>query len=250
MNLIKDITRKIRVLTIRSISCSKPSLPLPDVAIVFAPHPDDEVFGCCGLMQRMVAEGRQVELIIMTGGGKSHANCCNINEEVLIAERRQLTRNAAAIYGLSHEHIHFLNYPDGGVQIPNENTKDLMSTLAGIEKMAASKKVAIFYPHQLGEGWSDHLSTSEIAKRLCASIFPNAKQYEYCVWFWFYNCWKIDWKRAFTLNMSKEEYATKLCSIDAYIEPKAPCDKPWSGVLPPVFLWANKWHKELYFNVT
>lgn len=81
MNLIKDIIRKIRVLTIRSISCSKPSLPLPDVAIVLVPHPDDEVvFGCCGQMQRMVAESRQVELIIMTCGGKSHANCCNINE--------------------------------------------------------------------------------------------------------------------------------------------------------------------------
>lgn len=247
--MIKDFIRQLRIFFIRMLTFCKSSLPLPDVAIVIAPHPDDEVFGCCGLMQRMVAEGKQVELIIMTGGGKSHASCCDINEGVLIAERRQLTRNAAAIYGLAEEHIHFLNYPDGDVQFSNENTKDLMRTLAGIDKMVAGKEVAVFYPHQLGEGWSDHLRTSEIAKQLCASILPCAKQYEYCVWFWFYNCWKIDLKHAFTLKMNKDEYACKLKAIDAYIDPKAPCGKPWSGVLPPVFLWANKWRKELFFQL-
>lgn len=259
--MIKDFIRQLRIFFIRMLTFCNPSLPLPEVAIVIAPHPDDEVFGCCGLMQRMLAEGKQVDLIIMTGGGKSHSSCCNVNEEVLISERRQLTRNAAAIYGLGEEHIHFLNYPDGGVQFSNENTKELMRTLAGIDKSISASNVkvkvkvnlkvnvSIFYPHQLGEGWRDHLRTSEIAKQLCASIFPDAKQYEYCVWFWFYNCWKIDWKRAFTYRMTQDEHACKLKAIDAYIEPKAPCGKPWSGVLPPVFLRANKWRKELYFNI-
>ncbi|MFQ9809237.1 MAG: PIG-L deacetylase family protein [Segatella copri] len=35
--------------------------------MIVAPHPDDEVFGCCGLMQRLIAQGKRVELIIMTG---------------------------------------------------------------------------------------------------------------------------------------------------------------------------------------
>ena len=185
----------------------------------------------------------------MTGGGKSHSSCCDVNEDELIAERRQLTRNAASVYGLSEDHIHFLDYSDGGVQFDDENTEELKRILSNINPSAAGKTISVFYPHSVGEGWSDHLRTSEIAKRLCASIIPAAKQYEYCVWFWFYNCWKIDWKNAFTLRMTKQEYTTKLKAIDAYIEPKAPCGKPWSGVLPPVFLWANKWNRELYFRV-
>ena len=153
------------------------------------------------------------------------------------------------MYGLSKEYIHFMDYPDGGVQYNNNNTKELECVLSGIEKSVAGKNVAVFYPHSVGEGWSDHLCTSEIVRQLCISIIPNAKQYEYCVWFWFYNCWKIDWKSAFTHIMSRQEYNTKLKAINSYIEPKAPCGNPWSGVLPPVFLWANKGNRELFFRV-
>ena len=248
MKIIESI-RKIRVLLLHKLACFKDNIQFSETIIVFAPHPDDEVFGCCGLMQRMMAEGKQVELIIMTGGGKSHASCCDINEDELIRNRRQLTCNAAAIYGLSEEHIHFLDYSDGSVQYDDENTEKLKRVLSVINQSVAGKTTSVFYPHSVGEGWSDHLRTSEIAKRLCASIIPDAKQYEYCVWFWFYNCWKIDWENAITLKMTKQEYKNKLKAIDAYIEPKAPCGRPWSGVLPPVFLWANKWNRELYFQV-
>lgn len=248
-DMITELIRKARVLTIRILTLKKPYFQLSDSAVIIAPHSDDEVFGCCGLIQRMLANGKRVELIIMTGGGRSHSNCCNINEKYLIANRRQLTRDAAAIYGLSEEHIHFLDYPDGEIAFANDNTKAFASILNKIIGSTDGKDITIFYPHFKGEGWSDHIRTTEISKTLCASICPEAKQFEYCVWFWFYNCWKIDWKNAFTLKMDKKEFSTKLKAIDAYIGPKAPCGKPWSGVLPTVFLWANKWSHELFFRV-
>ena len=34
-----------------------------------------------------------------------------------------------------------------------------------------------------------------------------------------------------------------------YILPQAPCGMPWSGVLPEMFVKANRWNKELYFEV-
>ena len=246
--MLKEILRKIRVIYIQNRVGRCVSVPMCDCAVVVAPHPDDEVFGCCGLMQRMLAEGRQVELIIMTGGGKSHSNCCNINEEVLIAERRQLSHNAAAIYGLAEEHIHFLNYPDGGVHFSNENTKELMHTLTVIEQTMIGKDVAVFFPHSLGEGWNDHIRTSEIVKQLCTSIFPNAKQFEYCVWFWFYGCMNIAWKMARVLKLTEEEYRKKQEAVNVYMSALAPCGKPWSGNLPKMFMWAMKWKKELFFE--
>lgn len=70
MKFIIDFIRRIRIQTIRQLISHKSLFPLPETAIIFAPHPDDEVFGCCGLIQRMLAKGKRVELIVMTGGGK------------------------------------------------------------------------------------------------------------------------------------------------------------------------------------
>ena len=245
--MYKNLIRKVRVQTIHLKACGLHDLTPSNLSIIFAPHPDDEVFGCCGLMQRLIAQGKRVKLIIMTGGGKSHAGCCDIDESELIRQRRQLTIRAAKEYGLSQEHIYFLDYPDGGVLESDYQTEKLSCLLH--KRVDGQDDVSVFYPHKKGEGWSDHVTTSNIVSHLFDKICPNVKQYEYCVWFWFYNCWKIDWNQACLVRMNKNEHAVKLKAIEAYIEPKAPCGKPWSGVLPLVFLWANKWDKELYFRV-
>ncbi len=245
--MFKNFIRKVRVQTVRLKTSGLHDLTPSNLSVIVAPHPDDEVFGCCGLMQRLIAQGKRVELIIMTGGGKSHAGCCHIDENELIRQRRQLTIRAAKEYGLSQEHIHFLDYQDGGVQESDSQTDKLSSLIHKI--VDGQDDVSVFYPHKNGEGWSDHVTTSNIVAHLFDKICPNAKQYEYCVWFWFYNYWKIDWNQACLVKMNKKDHAVKLKAIDAYIDPKAPCGKPWSGVLPPIFLWANKWDKELYFRV-
>lgn len=242
-----NLLRKLRVRYIRARVGRCEAVPTCDCAVVVAPHPDDEVFGCAGLMSRMRSEGKHVELIVMTGGGKSHSSCCGIDEDDLIEKRRELTRKAASRYGLAEEHIHFLNYPDGGVQFSDENTKELMQTLTSIEKAMAGKDVAVFFPHSLGEGWDDHIRTSEITRQLCASIFQNAKLFEYCVWFWFYGCMSIDWRHAKVVRLSESEYRKKQEAIHVYMDVLAPCGKPWSGNLPKMFMWAMKWKKELFF---
>ncbi len=244
--MIKNLIRRLRVIAIRT-TVGGQELPSPRVAIVLAPHPDDEVLGCCGLMQRLIGEGRRVELVLMTGGGKSHAGCCDVDAQELVRQRRLLTLRAAAVYGLPECHIHFLDYQDGSIAAGHPETQKLDALLRRLT--AGEKDVAVFYPHLAGEGWPDHVATGRIAARLCRDICPGARQYEYCVWFWFYNCWKIDRRNAYRVTMSPREHATKLRAIREYVEPKAPCGKPWSGVLPPVFVWANKWNRELYFKV-
>ncbi|SHF36997.1 N-acetylglucosaminyl deacetylase, LmbE family [Bacteroides faecichinchillae] len=247
MNIIIDFIRRIRVLFIRQLISHKSLFPMPETAFIFAPHPDDEAFGCCGLMQRMMAEGKRVELIIMTGGGKSHSGCCSLSEESLVNERRRLAVKAASIYGLIKERIHFLDFPDGGISKEYLEINRLKTLLNDLLK--DNTDVAVFYPHRKGEGWPDHIHTSEIVADLCKEMQTKITQYEYCVWFWFYSCWRIDWKRARILKMNNEEYRYKQQAIDAYILPKAPCGKPWSGVLPDVFVEANRWSRELYFEV-
>lgn len=72
--------------------------------------------------------------------------------------------------------------------------------------------------------------------------------YEYCVWFWYYNVWHLDWKNAAVLPMTKGMHVLKCRCVDSYVTPLAPCGKPWSGVLPKLLLKAAKWKRELYFR--
>ena len=247
MKFIIDFIRRIRIQTIRQLISHKSLFPLPETAIIFAPHLDDEVFGCCGLIQRMLAKGKRVELIVMTGGGKSHSGCCTLDEATLIARRRDLTVKAAVLYGLGKEHIHFLDFPDGEISVEHPELARLRALLDALLKEC--RDAVVYYPHRQGEGWPDHVHTAEIAAALCNSHHTQITQYEYCVWFWFYNCWKIDWCNARILRMDKREYCCKQEAINAYILPQAPCGMPWSGVLPEMFVKANRWNKELYFEV-
>lgn len=237
---MKDFIRRIRVLLFRVLLQNSSEVVITDKVLIVAPHPDDEVLGCSGLIQRLLNEGKQVDVAILSGGGKSHAGCCEIDESTLIESRRNLSRKAAKILGLPLENLHFLDYPDGSIAFDCSETdrlKELIDTL---------QPDAIFVPHK-GEGWSDHLEAGRIVRTLIGKM-SGISLYEYCVWFWYYNVWNIDRKKAFVLTMTEEELSRKNEAIDAYIKPKAPCGNPWSGVLPPVFVWANRWRKELYFR--
>lgn len=208
--------------------------------LIVAPHPDDEVLGCSGLIQRLLREGKQVDVVILSGGGKSHAECCQIDASMLIDARRNLTRKAAGLLGLPLKNLHFLNYPDGSISYDCPETGQLKNLIEGLQPDA------IFVPHR-GEGWSDHLAAGDIVRKLIGND-PKIELYEYCVWFWFYNVWNIDWKNARILAMSSQEHKNKNRAIDAYVLPNAPCGNPWSGVLPNIFVRANRWKKELYFK--
>lgn len=241
---LKDAIRIIRILTIRLISSFRKKFNSDDIqakALVIAPHPDDEIIGCAGLIQSLLQNGKQVDIILMTGGGSSHHGCCNIDEETLINARRRLTKDAAQIIGLSADRIHFLDYPDGSISTDNPETEKLLELITDLSPDA------IFVPHK-GDGWSDHIMTGEIVRDIIKDN-KSISLYEYCVWFWYYNYWNIDWKQARVLKMTKQQAKTKNQAIDAYIHPTAPCGKPYSGVLPSVFIWANRWDKELYFRI-
>ena len=238
----KAIFRYFRARFIRIITRNKDKICVGnEKCIILSPHPDDETIGWSGLIQHLISNGQRVDVIYMTGGGKSHSGCCNIEETTLIIHRRELAKKSASILGIPQKNLHFLDYPDGGVTFSCHETERLKTLLCEL------KPDAVFIPHK-GEGWSDHIESGNIVKFLLEDN-EAVEIYEYCVWFWYYNVWNIDWKNARIVAMTKEQHKKKLQAMDVYIKPLAPCGKPWSGVLPKVFVWANRWNKELYFKV-
>src|SRR5262245_49438027 len=68
--------------------------------LVLAPHPDDEVIGCGGLVALHLREGRQVRVVVATDGGQAGEP----------AERQRESR--AALASLGPATVEFLGFPD------------------------------------------------------------------------------------------------------------------------------------------
>lgn len=237
---MKNIIRSIHYILIRLFFSRKGNVNPKNNILIIAPHPDDEVIGCGGLIARLVREGRPPHIIIMTGGENSHKGCCDTNKQDILKARRNLTREALKILGLPQSNIHELDYHDGNINM-NDIQTDALKIL--IDRLVPD---SVFIPHW-GEGWPDHVNTARIVKDLLPS---DTEIWEYCVWMWYYNVWRgLDWENAATLSMNPDEHSLKLKAMDAYTTPLAPCGKPWSGVLPRIFIKANQWDKELYFKV-
>jgi LmbE family N-acetylglucosaminyl deacetylase len=103
---------------------SKDELLTPeDRVLVMAPHPDDEVLGCGGIIQRAVKMGLPVHVLFLTYGDANqwsfmvyHKWPVIIPEEVIAMgyTRHNEACAAAKVLGLSPDDVTFLGYPDFG----------------------------------------------------------------------------------------------------------------------------------------
>ncbi len=95
-----------------------------DRLLVFAPHPDDETLACGALIQRALAAGAAVHVVIATNGD------ANPWPQRLVERRWHLDRESVArwgamragearaalrVLGLDEAHVQFLHWPDQGL---------------------------------------------------------------------------------------------------------------------------------------
>jgi LmbE family N-acetylglucosaminyl deacetylase/glycosyltransferase involved in cell wall biosynthesis len=80
--------------------------------LVLAPHPDDEVIGCGGLVAQHAREERGIRVLIATDGAEADANAKD--RESYRSTREQESRQGLQLLGV--EDVHFLRYPDRGLE--------------------------------------------------------------------------------------------------------------------------------------
>ncbi|MEO0078055.1 MAG: PIG-L family deacetylase [candidate division WOR-3 bacterium] len=89
--------------------------------VILAPHPDDEVLACGGLVQQVLAKGDSVWVVYLTSGDGSWTSAAWYNrtlwvgpeEYIRLGSRRiDEARAGAAELGLPTECLTFLGYPD------------------------------------------------------------------------------------------------------------------------------------------
>lgn len=101
------------------------ALTADDRVLVVAPHPDDEVLCCAGMIQAALAAGGEVWVVYLTSGDGFELDAIAVERTVrprgpalvsLGLRRMQEARDGAAVLGLDAESLIFLGFPDRGLR--------------------------------------------------------------------------------------------------------------------------------------
>jgi LmbE family N-acetylglucosaminyl deacetylase len=119
----------------------------PLEALVFAPHPDDEVIGCATVILRAHERQQRVGVVLLTNGDGYPAIAAVIAKKPidalapedflrLGAVRQQHSVTATARLGVNRNELIFLGYPDSGLQAIYESTEGAPFTQKFTKKAA------------------------------------------------------------------------------------------------------------------
>ena len=95
-----------------------------DRVLVFAPHPDDEMLGCGGLIQVALANRATVDVALMTNGDAAELALVFGEKELIVSPsamielgrtRQEESLEALSQLGLPRPRVHFLSYPNNGL---------------------------------------------------------------------------------------------------------------------------------------
>jgi LmbE family N-acetylglucosaminyl deacetylase len=147
--------------------------------IVLAPHPDDEVIGCGGLMAASVRAQIAPVIVFVTDGSGSHPNSHRFPRARLIALRQSEAYAAAKILGIDKQRLHFLRIRDTAA--PREGP-------AFTEAVCAIAQIIATYPNpMILASWAcdphgDHQAVHEMAAQVART--NHIQHLSYPVWGW------------------------------------------------------------------
>lgn len=127
--------------------------------LVVAAHPDDEVLGCGGTINRHVNEGDNVFITFMADGVTSRNNSSDSELEA----RNESALAACNILGA--ESIQFLGFPDNRM-----DTVFLLDIVQGLEKVIEEIKPEAIYTHHSGDLNIDHRITHQAVMTACRPL--------------------------------------------------------------------------------
>jgi LmbE family N-acetylglucosaminyl deacetylase len=142
--------------------------------VVVAPHPDDEILACGGLLQLLAAGGAPALLVAVTDGEASHPGSPAWPPERLRSARPRETLAALDCLGIATPSVLRLEIPDGGV---SARETGLVRRLA--EVLAPGDVVLTTWRY---DGHPDHEATA----RACAAAAARcgARLLEAPIWGW------------------------------------------------------------------
>ena len=162
------------------------SRSLPDVsagsAIVVAPHPDDESFGCGGILALMAQRQANPSLVFLTDGSASHPNHPTVSNIDIARRRRDEARTALGILGVQWERVTFLDIRDGTLShLDAESIRILEARITAL--FVETKPTSLFLPCRR-DGSAEHEAAHLRVTRALMQSGLKARVFEYPIWSW------------------------------------------------------------------
>lgn len=160
--------------------CSKPISVSDKPAIVFAPHQDDETFGCGGLIALKREKGTRVKVVILTDGAAAAKASKAASREQIIQTRNEEVLAATATLGVEAEDVEFFLYPDGGLGLLSDIDHDqAVERIATLLKEFQPGEVYVTHRHDMH---TDHEAAYQMVTEAILRSRVTADVLQYPIW--------------------------------------------------------------------
>jgi len=147
--------------------------------VVFAPHPDDETWGCGGSIAKKISEGFEVIVVIMTDGRYAFSEIFGINSDPTPEELKEIRKEevirSTKILGVPRENLTFLDFRDGSLEEYEEEAKEKI-----IEILKEHLPVEIYFPYKK-DCHPDHRVTCRIVQNSLQRLELTGMRYQYSI---------------------------------------------------------------------
>jgi LmbE family N-acetylglucosaminyl deacetylase len=186
-------------------------VPAGSRAVIIAPHPDDEVLGCGGLLQLLAALDRPILIISVTDGSASHPGSTTWPAERLSVVRPQESAEALHRLGLPLHSVQWLRggFVDSAVAREEQRLTDFIQRYL--------KPTDVVFSTWSHDGHTDHEAVGRAGA--VAAAAAGAIHHELPIWTWHWATpedEKIPWSRARKLPLDKALIARKSHAAHAF----------------------------------
>lgn len=175
--------------------------------LILAPHPDDEVLGCGGLIQFLLSQDVRVAVCFVTSGGASHPNSKKFPSDKLAHLREEEAQSSCRILGVKPEMVFFLKQPDSLLNsFEKESIDKTSSEIAQILKEHQMSSLVLPWrrdPH------SDHKASFGMGKNAAELVYHPIQLVEYPIWLW-KNSTEKDWPKTEEMEIYRVDVSRML----------------------------------------
>lgn len=182
----------------------------PANVLIVAPHPDDEVLGCGGMIQKLKESTIDVFVLFVTKGDASHPKSMKYPPEVLAKIRKQEAIDCCSILGVPEEKVLFLGLADGTLNNFSENQKHTVALK--INDLLTKYSISTMLLPWRRDPHPDHRASYTMAKMAAEKLKERIFIIEYPIWLW-KNSEPKDWP-------SKDEVEIYKLNIEDYLSKK------------------------------
>jgi LmbE family N-acetylglucosaminyl deacetylase len=147
--------------------------------IVFAPHPDDETFGCGGTIAKRIGEGYDVLVVVMTDGRNAFLKVLGIASDPMPQELKEIRKEevtrATKILGVPEENLLFLDFEDGTLERNEDEAKRKV-----IKILRDNVPVEVYFTCEKDVN-IDHRVTSRIVTDSIKELGLDTAKYQYSI---------------------------------------------------------------------